>query len=87
MEKPINIKYADACNALGASVVITGMEEDELVIDFQGGEEISTDAIKAKIVEMDAAEVQKKADKVSAYRKLSMTDAEINAIDPTLLGE
>ena len=29
---------------------------------------------------------KEKSDKVSAYRKLSMTDDEINAIDPTLLG-
>ena len=34
----------------------------------------------------DVAERQKKKDdKVSAYRKLSMTDDEINALDPTLL--
>ncbi len=36
----------------------------------------------------DVAERQKKKDdKVSAYRKLSMTDDEINALDPTLLSE
>jgi hypothetical protein len=36
----------------------------------------------------DVAEKQKvKDDKISAYRKLSMTDDEINAIDPTLLSE
>ncbi|MBC8297796.1 MAG: hypothetical protein H8E55_18645 [Pelagibacterales bacterium] len=32
-----------------------------------------------------ASEQKKKDDKVSAYRKLSMTDDEIRAIDPSLL--
>lgn len=43
--------------------------------------------ITAKITEMDEAEAKAKTDKISAYRKLSMTDDEINAIDPTLLQE
>jgi len=43
--------------------------------------------IEAKKAELEKAEADVKANKVSAYKKLSMTDAEINAIDPTLLGE
>ena len=43
--------------------------------------------IQAKLKELNDAEADVKANKVSAYRKLSMTDAEINAIDPTLLAE
>lgn len=43
--------------------------------------------LQAKQQELNDAEADVKANKVSAYKKLSMTDAEINAIDPTLLGE
>jgi len=87
METPINVKYAEALRKLGSTATVIGMDEAELIIDFNGGDEISTEDIKAKIVELDEAAVQIKADKVSAYRKLLMTDAEINAIDPSLLGE
>ncbi len=40
--------------------------------------------ITAKIKEIEDAEAKAKTDKVSAYRKVSMTDDEIRAIDPTL---
>ena len=43
--------------------------------------------IAAKKKEIEDAEAKAKTDKLSAYRKLSMTDDEINAIDPTLLEE
>ena len=41
--------------------------------------------IQAKLKELNDAEAKAKEDKLSAYRKLSMTDDEINALDPTLL--
>ena len=41
--------------------------------------------VQAKATELEAEEQTKKDNKLSAYRKLSMTDDEINALDPTLL--
>lgn len=41
--------------------------------------------VEAKKAEIDAEEQAKKDNKLSAYRKLSMTDDEIKAIDPSLL--
>ena len=41
--------------------------------------------VQAKATELEAEEQTKKDNKLSAYRKLSMTDDEINAIDPSLL--
>ncbi len=43
--------------------------------------------VQAKATELEAEEQTKKDNKLSAYRKLSMTDDEINALDPTLLSE
>ena len=48
--------------------------------------------LKPKVVtiwgdEATDADAKLKTDKLSAYRKLSMTDDEIKAIDPTLLEE
>ena len=43
--------------------------------------------IQAKLTELNDAEAKKKTDKLSAYRKMDMTDDEIRAIDPTLLEE
>ena len=47
------------------------------------------DAVDAKVIEMQQEENEKetkrKEDKLSAYRKLSLTDDEINTLDPTLL--
>ena len=41
--------------------------------------------VQAKATELEAEEQTKKDNKLSAYRKLSMTDDEIREIDPTLL--
>ena len=47
------------------------------------------DAVDAKVIEMQQEENEKetkrKEDKLSAYRKLSLTDDEINTLDPSLL--
>lgn len=49
------------------------------------------DAVDAKVIEMqqeaEEKETKRKEDKLSAYRKLSLTDDEINTLDPTLLSE
>lgn len=41
--------------------------------------------VQAKATEIETAEQTKKDNKISAYRKMDMTDDEINAIDPSLL--
>ena len=42
------------------------------------------DDVNAKVTELEQEETNKKETKVSAYRKMDMTDEEIIAIDPTL---
>lgn len=51
------------------------------------GDPPAWDDVAAKVKEFDDADAKAKEDKLSAYRKLSMTDDEIKAIDPTLLEE
>ena len=62
---------------------------DEDKIYWNSVTEIARATIDAKVSEMQSAEDTRfeteKTNKVSAYRKLSMTDDEINAIDRTLL--
>ena len=41
--------------------------------------------VQAKAAEIETAEQNKKDTKISAYRKMDMTDDEIEAIDPSLL--
>ena len=50
---------------------------------YKKAQQIRTLVVK----EFDDADAKLKTDKLSAYRKLSMTDDEIKAIDPTLLEE
>tara|TARA_B110000858_G_scaffold176013_1_gene209895 strand:- start:272 stop:544 length:273 start_codon:yes stop_codon:yes gene_type:complete len=84
------IDILDAIREL-SSEDITGMvynnEEDRIY--WNGVTEINRATIDAKVSEMQSAEDTRfeteKTNKVSAYRKLSMTDDEINAIDATLL--
>lgn len=84
------INILDAIREL-SSEDITGMvynlEEDKIY--WKGITEIDRATIDAKVSEMQSAEDTRfeteKTNKVSAYRKLSMTDDEINAIDRTLL--
>jgi hypothetical protein len=86
------IGILDAIREL-SSEDITGMvynlEEDKIY--WNDVTEIDRATIDAKLSEMQSAEntrfEKEKSDKISAYRKLSMTDDEINAIDPTLLEE
>ena len=84
------IDILDAIREL-SSEDITGMvynlEEDKIY--WKGITEIDRATIDAKVSEMQTAEDTRfeteKTNKVSAYRKLSMTDDEINAIDRNLL--
>ena len=84
------IDILDAIREL-SSEDITGMvynnEEDKIY--WNGVTEIARATIDAKVSEMQSAEDTRfeteKTNKVSAYRKLSMTDDEINAIDRNLL--
>ena len=88
-----NKKIIDILDAIRelSSEDITGMvynnEEDRIY--WNGVTEINRATIDAKVSEMQSAEDTRfeteKTNKVSAYRKLSMTDDEINAIDATLL--
>ena len=90
MEKPIGIKYADAIKAINSNFTgtITGNTEDELVIDWNGQAETSVADIKAKITEIETAEAdavaQKVTDKASAKAKLiageALTEAEADTI-------
>jgi len=86
------ILILDAIREL-SSEDITGLvyNFDEDKIYWNDVTEIDRATIDAKLSEMQSAEdtrfEKEKSDKVSAYRKLSMTDDEINAIDPTLLEE
>jgi len=69
---------------------ITGMvyNQDEDKIYWNGITEIDRATIDAKLSEMQSEEDTKfdtqQNNKVSAYKKLEMTDDEILAIDPTL---
>ena len=84
------IDILDAIREL-SSEDITGMvynNEDDKIY-WKGITEIDRATIDAKVSEMQSAEDTRfeteKTNKVSAYRKLSMTDDEINAIDRNLL--
>jgi hypothetical protein len=90
MEKPIGLKYIDAIKEINSSFTgtITGNTEEELVIDWNGAEEISKSDIQAKITEMETAETNEataKADlKASAKAKLvageALTEEEADTI-------
>lgn len=69
-----------------ASMVAMGGTKT-LTVWKEGTSSPTWDAVLAKQTELTTLAEQEIADKVSAYRKLSMTDAEINAINPTLLGK
>ena len=67
------------------SHIIWNKENSTALPTEQEAEDLWNNKWKAEW-DKDVAERQKKKDdKVSAYRKLSMTDDEINAIDPSLL--
>ena len=83
------IGILDAIREL-SSEDITGMvyNVDEDKIYWNGITEIDRTTIDAKVSEMQSEEDTKfdtqQNNKVSAYKKLEMTDDEILAIDPTL---
>jgi hypothetical protein len=85
----ISLKYYEAIKEINNNFngSVSGNEEDKLVIDWNGIEEISVSDIQAKIIEMETAkadeETQKANDKISAQNKLKalgLTDAEIEAL-------
>ena len=83
-----------AIYALYDKAVSINEDGDNITVYNSSGKKISItdwDAVDTKAAELqkeaDDAEAKRKTDKLSAYRKLSMTDDEIRAIDPTLLEE
>ena len=90
MEKPITAKYIDAIKLINPSFTgsASGNTENEIVIDWNGAEEISVADIKTKISEMETAEANKaqakEDNKASAKAKLiagePLTEAEANTI-------
>ena len=85
----ISLKYYEAIKEINNNFngSVSGNEEDKLVIDWNGIEEISVSDIQAKITEMETAkaneETQKENDRTSAHNKLKalgLTDAEIEAL-------
>mgnify|MGYP003147840470 CR=1 FL=1 len=65
--------------------------DGNFVAKDENDNEVSIDmsAVETKAVELqqeaEEKEAKRKEDKLSAYRKMSMTDDEIREIDPTLL--
>lgn len=90
MEKPIGIKYAQAIKEINPNFTgtITGNTEKELVVDWEGIEEISVADIKAKITEIETAEANAKQAEIdlksSAKAKLiageKLTEEEANIL-------
>ena len=69
------------------SHIIWNKENSTALPTEQEAEDLWNNKWKAEWDKDVAAKQKAKDDKVSAYRKLSMTDDEINALDPTLLSE
>jgi len=89
MEKSISMKYAEAITSINPNFngTISGNTEQELVINWNGHDEISVADIKAKITEMETAkaneENQKATDKASGNQKLldlGLSQAEATAL-------
>ena len=90
MDRPIVNKYGEAIKSLNPNFngVVSGNTEDEIVIDWNGEQEISKSDIQAKITEIEnteAADKQAKEDlKASAKAKLiagdPLTEDEANTI-------
>jgi len=85
----ISLKYYEAIKEINNNFngSVSGNEEDKLIIDWNGIEEISVSDIQDKITEMETAksdeETNKENDKISAQNKLKalgLTDAEIEAL-------
>jgi hypothetical protein len=90
MERPIVNKYGEAIKLLNPNFngVVSGNTEDEIVIDWNGEPEISKSDIQAKIIEIETAEAnakaEKDANKASAKAKLiageALTEEEANIL-------
>ena len=85
----ISLKYYEAIKEINNNFngSVSGNEEDKLVVDWNGIEEISVSDIKAKITEMETAkaneETQKETKKASGKQKLKdlgLDDDEIKAL-------
>ena len=85
----ISLKYYEAIKEINNNFngSVSGNEEDKIVIDWNGIEEISVSDIQAKITEMETAkaneETQKETKKASGKQKLKdlgLDDAEIKAL-------
>ena len=85
IEKAINVLAVTQSDTLRYSYIgFCKTEEDFNNINGVENFEFTWTDVIAKAEELETAEQTKKQDKVSAYRKLDMTDGEILAIDPTL---
>ena len=85
----INLKYYEAIKAINSNFngSVSGNTEDDLVINWNGIQEISIADIQAKITELDTAEAnaenQKATDKANGNQKLldlGLTQAEATAL-------
>ena len=85
----ISLKYYEAIKEINNNFngSVSGNEEDKLVIDWNGIEEISVSDIQAKITEMETAkaneETQKETKKASGKQKLldlGLTEEEVKAL-------
>jgi hypothetical protein len=85
----INLKYYEAIKAINSNFngSVSGNTEDDLVINWNGIQEISVADIQAKITEMETAEANeetaKENAKVSGNQKLldlGLTQAEATAL-------
>ena len=82
------ITAIDPTRECSQTVAEDGTEKfSDVVFENGNPNNITSAQVEAKRKELIAAEDKKKSDKVSAYRKMGMTDDEINALDPTLLQE
>ena len=90
MEKSISMKYGQAIMSINPNFngTIIGDTEEELVINWNGHDEISVADIQAKVSEMETAEANAKTEqenlKASAKAKLiageALTEDEANTI-------
>tara|TARA_R100000231_G_scaffold2156_5_gene3731 strand:+ start:2994 stop:3290 length:297 start_codon:yes stop_codon:yes gene_type:complete len=82
------ITAIDPTRECSQTVAEDGTEKfSDVVFENGNPNKITSAQVEDKRKELIAAEDKKKSDKVSAYRKMGMTDDEINALDPTLLQE
>ena len=85
----ISLKYYEAIKEINSNFngSVSGNEEDKLIIDWNGIEEISVSDIKDKITEMETAKANeetaaanKKASGKQKLKDLGLDDEEIKAL-------